>query len=99
LLAALSQWHYVEQSIRHVFGDALGDPVADEILRVLRAAQGGMTRNDLYNHFGRNQSSDRIGRALALLARGRMVRFENQPTGGRPAERWFASSTTGTFSR
>jgi hypothetical protein len=90
LLAALALWHYVEQSVHHVFGEALGDPVADEIMRVLRAAPGGMTRNDLCNHFGRNQSSDRIGRALALLAQNRLARFESQSTGGRPAERWFA---------
>jgi hypothetical protein len=66
LLAALALWQYVEQTVHHVFGDALGDPVADELLRLLRAAPSGMTRNELLNAFGRNLSSDRIGRALAL---------------------------------
>jgi hypothetical protein len=92
LLAALALWQYVEQSVRHVFGDALGDPVADELLRLLRAAPSGMTRNELLNAFGRNLSSDRIGRCLSLLAQHRLARFEKQETGGRPAERWFAGA-------
>jgi hypothetical protein len=83
LLAALAVWEFCEQSVRHVFGDALGDPVADDLLRLLRGAPDGMTRRDLLNALGRNQSSERIGRA-------RLARFERRPTAGRPEERWFA---------
>ena len=36
LLAALACWDYAEASARYIFGDTLGDPVADEILRALR---------------------------------------------------------------
>ena len=36
LLAALALWDYCEASARGIFGDSLGDPVADEILRALR---------------------------------------------------------------
>src|SRR5262249_49075259 len=90
LLAALALWQYVEQSVRYVFGDALGDPVADELLRLLRAAPDGMTRWEMTNAFGRHQSAERIGRALALLARHRLARFETRQTGGRPEERWHA---------
>ncbi len=64
LLAALALWGYVEQSVFHVFGDSTGDPTADEVLRLLQASPGGMTRTELFNHFGRNLPSDRIGRAL-----------------------------------
>ena len=35
LEAALAVWSYVEASVRHVFGNALGDACADEILRAL----------------------------------------------------------------
>lgn len=90
LLAALALWEYVEQSVRHVFGDALGDPVADELLRLLRAAPDGMTRWEMTNAFGRHQSADRIGRALSLLAQHGLARFETRQTGGRPEERWHA---------
>jgi hypothetical protein len=91
LMAALAVWEYCAQSVRHVFGDALGDPVADELVRLLRAAADGMSRWEMYNALGRHQSSERTGHALALLAEHGLARFENRQTGGRPEERWFAT--------
>lgn len=90
LRAALACWDYCEQSARFIFGEALGDPVADEILNVLKAAgQAGMTRTDLYNHFGRNKKAEVISRALAALAeRGKTVCIKEPGDGGRPVERW-----------
>jgi hypothetical protein len=92
LLAALAVVDYVERSVRHVFGDSLGDPVADEVLQLLRACPDGLTRNDIRNYFQRHQSSDRIGRALGLLLQHKLARREQEKTDGRPAERWFATS-------
>jgi hypothetical protein len=92
LIAGLSLWDYVERSVYFLFGDSLGDPFADDVLRVLRASPEGLTRNDLMNHFGRNQSSDRIGRALGLLLQHRLARREDVATKGRPAEKWFATT-------
>ena len=62
LRAGLAFWRYCEASAKYIFGDALGDPIADEILRALRRlAPDGMTRSEISNLFGRNQSSERIG--------------------------------------
>jgi hypothetical protein len=36
LMAALDVWRYCEDSARFIFGDAVGDAMADEILRELR---------------------------------------------------------------
>jgi hypothetical protein len=90
LRAALACWEYAEASARHVFADILGDPTADEILRLLRGAPEGVTRNGVMDHFGRNRSSNEIARALAMLARDNLVVRETVATGGRPAERWRA---------
>jgi hypothetical protein len=90
LLAALALWEFCQRSVYHVFGDELGDPIADELLRLLRACQDGLTRNELRDFFGRNQPSERIGRALGLLLQHCLARCEREDTGGRPAERWFA---------
>jgi hypothetical protein len=92
LLAALALWDYAEKSARYIFGDATGDPVADQILNALRAAgKDGMTRTEISNFFGRNRSSERIAQALSLLLAARRVRPKTHKTGGRQAERWYAA--------
>ena len=90
LLAALALWDYAEKSTRYIFGDATGDPVADQIVEGLRAVgKDGMTRTEISNLFGRNTSADRIPRALADLLKLGRVRRQREDTGGRAAERWF----------
>jgi hypothetical protein len=95
LRAALALWDYCERSVRFIFGDSLGDNVADEILSELRMRKDGMTRTDVANHFGRHQSAGRIGKALATLEHFGLVECRPaKETGGRPAERWFACERT-----
>jgi hypothetical protein len=90
--AALAVWEYAEASAAHIFGASLGDSVADEILRALQhAGSEGMSRTAIRDLFGRNQSGDRIGAALALLATRGRVRSEIRQSGGRPIETWIAT--------
>jgi hypothetical protein len=92
LEAALAIWRFSEASARVLFGDLLGDPVADAILLALKdAGAAGMSRKDLSFHFSRNIEASRIQRALQMLARlGRvqMSRRMHPGGGGRPAEVW-----------
>src|SRR5262249_39762309 len=99
LLAAIALWDYCEASARHVFGESLGDPVADELLRVLRASPAGLDRTEIRDLFARNRSAQQIGHALALLLEHGPARCESRATGGRPAERWHAiiNGTTETI--
>jgi hypothetical protein len=91
LEAALALWEYAEASARYIFGDATGDPEADQILAALRAAENnGMTRTQISHVFGRNKKAERISQALSLLLSLGRVRWEEEETGGRTAERWFA---------
>jgi hypothetical protein len=92
LEAALALWQYAEESARYIFGDATGDPVADQILDALRVAgKDGMSRTDISHLFKRHRSAEQIGQALALLLKtGRAHRKLDKDTGGRPSERWFA---------
>jgi hypothetical protein len=94
LEAALAVWEYCEASAIHIFGRAVGDPVADEILRALQqAGADGMTRTEIRDLFSRNKSSDRIDMALQLLrTMGRAKPAGGTGgTGGRPVEVWLAS--------
>jgi hypothetical protein len=90
LKAALALWEYCEASARFIFGEALGDPLADEILQLLRTTPEGMTRTDIYNHFGRHQPAEQIMRALTLLAQQGLATYEKQGTEGRPTTIWTA---------
>jgi hypothetical protein len=94
LLAALALWEYCEESARFIFGASLGDPVADEILRLLRTNNQGLTRTEISNHFGRNKSSAQITRALQVLVEQGLAMSEKQGTEGRTAEVWKVIGTT-----
>jgi hypothetical protein len=91
LRAAVAVWEYSETSAARIFGDAVGDPVADEIMRALRhAGSTGMTRTAIRDLFGRHRSSDRIGAALTLLSTKQRATMVKTSTEGRPCETWFA---------
>lgn len=95
LEAALACWNYCEASARFVFGESLGDPIADEAYKALKGNSEGMTRTGLYNYFGRNRKSDQIGRALNVLQEHGLAyckKFEAADGGRRPVERWFIYS-------
>jgi hypothetical protein len=87
LAAALAVWDYVERTSRWIFGDATGDPLADEILEALRAV-GALTRNDIYDLFKRHERRARIDQALGHLLVAGLVRCSKEPTSGRPIELW-----------
>lgn len=92
LRAALAVWHYAEESARFIFGESLGDPVADELLRVLRSAPEGLTRTQISKAFGRNKSASEIGRAMGALRERGLVRSRRERSvGERGIERWFAA--------
>jgi hypothetical protein len=93
LEAALSVWRYCEDSARYIFGDSLGDAVADRILRSLRKSPKGLTRTAIRELFQRNRSKLEIKNALRVLREHGLARRKRKKTGGRPSERWFADRT------
>ena len=90
LEAALAVWEYAERSALYIFGDALGDPVADRILEALRV-YGDLTRTQMSQLFSRNVSSSRLAQALLLLGIAKKATFETRQTEGRSAEVWRAT--------
>jgi hypothetical protein len=86
-------WDYCEDSARFIFGDALGDPLADNIRDLLRANPGGLTNTEISYHFQRNKSSEQIQSALHLLQEHGYVTPEERETGGRKATVWKFSGT------
>ncbi len=91
--SALAVWEYAEASALYVFGGTTGDPDADKVLSALEGADGGMTRNEIREFFGRNKGAaelDRIREVLLSEERIRVTRTR-EGDGKKPTERWYAA--------
>lgn len=87
LKAALALWDYAEASAQRIFGDRLGNPVADRILAGLRLKRE-LDETEVHGLFGRHKSAGEVSQALDLLQRLRLAVPEMQQTGGRPRIVW-----------
>lgn len=88
LQAGLAVWRYAEASAAYVFGAALGDPVADDVLKRIKAAgEQGVAQTDLTLAYGRHGTAN-LNRALSRLQELRLIEAVQQETGGRPATNW-----------
>ena len=97
LEAALAVWRYSAASARWIFGDALGDPTADEIWATAKERPGGLTRTEVSDMFSRNKKRREIERALSVLEdAGRLRRETRQAQRGRAAQLWIPVLTPAT---
>ena len=93
LKAALAVWDYCEASAKFIFGEALGDRSADELLAAIRqAGPEGMTRTGISDYFKRHKSTSEINRVLTQLVNLGLIKRETRDTGGRPVETWVSSA-------
>lgn len=88
LRAALALWDYAARSAAFVFGDSLGDPVADEINRAVSESPAGLTRSQIRDLFARNRPRAQIERALSLLVDVGAIHRHVVDSPGRPTEVW-----------
>jgi hypothetical protein len=91
LEAALALWDYTAECIDWIFGDILGDPLAEAILEALRASSEGLSRSEISGILGHNKSAAQIKTALRTLTSSGLACSSSQPTGGRSAEMWRAA--------
>jgi hypothetical protein len=88
LAAAVEVWLYCEDSVRYIFGDALGDETADTILRLLRDSPDGLTQTQISKAFNNHKPAAELSRALGLLEKRHKVTREEIRTDGAPVTRW-----------
>lgn len=87
LQAARAFWNYVETSTMLIFGDALGDPLADTILAALRT-RGSLSDTEISNLFSRHTDMQRLGQAKTRLLSLGLAHFDTLETTGRPKVTW-----------
>lgn len=103
LKAAIAVWGYCEQSASIVFGEKLGNPTADSILKHLREVHpDAAQRSDLSTYLGRNKSASEIDDALHILLKNgtaeRVRKITNEyERKGRPPELWRAKTPFTSF--
>ena len=90
--AALAAWDYCFRSAQRIFGSRLANHDAQKILEELRRRPEGMTRNQILDEvFFRNGSRADHDRAFEMLLKSELSYRKIESTGGRNAERWFAT--------
>ena len=87
--AALAVWDYCEHSAKIIFGDSVGDSIADKILSVLKSTPEGLTLTEIQRLFSNNKTKAKISHALDILARQNLTRNEIFHTKGRSVQKWF----------
>ena len=89
LLASLAVWDFCKASVLRIFGDCVGDPIADRLLKAIK--RGPQTDTDLYEILGKHEGDrNRKGLALDLLQRLDRIHLAKIPTAGRSITEWHA---------
>jgi hypothetical protein len=89
LRAALVVWAYCEDSATQIWGDMLGDDVADTILAALKTSGlAGVGRTEMSNLFSRHVPSARITMVLQNLQNAGKAERVPGPTVGHGEQRW-----------
>ena len=93
LFAGREVWRYCEESAKYIFGEALENATANEILHALRRAPGSLSRNQILGVFHRHRNGTEIDKALNLLLTTNLAHpVPSACTGrGRPPELWAAT--------
>ncbi len=93
LQAALALWDYCESSVKYIFQDLTGNPLANLIYEALLNTPRGMSRTDIYIYFQKHRTSAEINESLELLESLGRVKKEEEKTEGRTKTVWFFNDT------
>jgi len=89
LKAALAVWTYCEASVKYIFQNVVGDPLANKIIGALSTRPQGIKKSEIHNELGNNYSGDRLNDALEELKGAGLVDKRTIKTTGRPSEIWY----------
>lgn len=83
--AAAAVWWYCRATAQMVFGDRIGDAIADKLLAGIRADPAGLTTTQQSALFGRNVTAARLQAARDQLVEKGFIELLEIETDGRPA--------------
>lgn len=91
LVASLAVFNYCEESVKTIFGNMTGDPIADKILQAVRNSDG-LTDTEISNLFKRHVPSNKLDRAKDSLCSYHLIACEDRGSLGRPARFWYSTA-------
>lgn len=94
LYGALALWDYSEQSARYIFGDSIGDWIADRIHNSIKDSVNGLSRTEMSKLFKGNTEGQRIETALRALEGYGLIQMVKKGTSGRSVEQWIVTGGT-----
>lgn len=86
LCAALALWEFSVASVKHIFGEKIGDRLADTILAALRVKPH--TDSEISGLFSGNVLAERLTHAKETLRSQGKIVCHAEPTGSRPKKIW-----------
>ena len=90
IAAAKAVWTYCQASCWYLFGQSVGDSIADKILEAVKKAPEGLSRTAIRDLFGKNKKKEQIQQALDVLEGRGMIRCQMVPgKGSKQVEIWF----------
>ncbi|MCU1490254.1 MAG: hypothetical protein JWM85_1659 [Acidimicrobiaceae bacterium] len=85
--AAWAMWNYCRDSAAHIFGESIGDPIADTLLTAIRkAGKAGLDGKEQHAVFAGHASKRQLEAAREVLLGKGLVTPETVQTGGRPVQ-------------
>jgi hypothetical protein len=87
LKAAFALWQHAEASTRMIFGDSLGDPVADAMVRAIRM-NGEQDNSQLSDLFKRHKTAAELERGKGIIMKAGLAHPVTIETEGRPRIVW-----------
>lgn len=96
LEAALAVWDYCEASAAFIFGDSIGNPLAERVLQLLQQApENGLSLAAIYERLSGHVERDELHAALKQLHGQGLAECRKMKTSGRPLQVWFATKAAG----
>lgn len=91
LKAAVAVWKYCEESARFIFGETLGYPDAEKVLKALQHSSKGLSRSEISQCvFQGHRSTEQLDSILKHLKDRELIDQESLPTDGRSRQVWKA---------
>jgi hypothetical protein len=95
LEAALAVWDYCERSAKFIWGEDLGDPASEKLLKAIQAAMPHGLSTTVIRHqvFNGKKNKLQLQAVLRRLSSAGLIGPKEEKTAGRPRTMWVSAES------